>query len=216
MTRSLTFAAALAAALLLPAVASARVAELGALPEGAAGSCPRDPCQAVTRVTAYQAKVGPDRGLYRAPADGRIVAWNVALGDPSAQQRRGFDDAFGRPQAALVVLRPGERLVHRVVHKGPMTDLRPWLGRTARFPLSRTLPVRRGDWIALTVPTWAPVLQVGQPGTSSWRGSRPLDRCADVTTQRAMLGRRRTASFRCLYRTARLTYSATFVAYPKR
>jgi hypothetical protein len=30
-----------------------------------------------------------------------------------------------------------------------------------------------------------------------------------------MLGRRRTASFRCLYRTARLTYSATFVPDPE-
>ncbi len=207
--------AALSAALLLPATASAQVAELGALPAGATASCPQSPCQALTRATAYQAKVGPDRGLYRAPADGRIVAWNVALGDPGPEQRGGFDEAFGRPQAAIVVLRPGERLVHRVVHKGPMTDLRPWLGRSVRFPLDRTLPVREGDWIALTVPTWAPVLQVGQPGTSSWRGSRPEGRCADVTTQRAMLGRRRTASFRCLYRTARVTYSATFVPNPQ-
>lgn len=214
MKRALLLAAA-SATLFLPATAPAQVAELGALPAGATGACPQDPCQALTRATAYQAKVGPDRGLYRAPADGRIVAWNVALGDPDPGQRRGFDDAFGRPQAAVVVLRPGERLVHRVVHKGPMTDLRPWLGRSVRFPLARTLPVREGDWIALTVPTWAPVLQVGQPGTTSWRGSRPEGRCADVTTQRAMLGRRRTASFRCLYRTARLTYSATFVPDPE-
>ena len=214
MKCSLLLAAA-SAALLLPATASAQVTELGELPAGATGSCPQNPCQALTRATAYQAKVGPDRGLHRAPADGRIVAWNVALGDPGLAERRGFDDAFGRPQAAIVVLRPGDRLVHRVVHKGPMTDLRPWLGRSVRFPLAHTLPIREGDRIGLTVPTWAPVLQVGQPGTTSWRGSRPQDRCADVTTQRAMLGRRRTASFRCLYRTARLTYSATFVPDPE-
>jgi len=109
--------AAVAAALLPPATASAQVAELGALPAGATGSCPQSPCQALTRATVYQAKVGPDRGLYRAPADGRIVAWNVALGDPGAEQRRGFDEAFGRPQAAIVVLRPGERLVQRVVQR---------------------------------------------------------------------------------------------------
>ena len=37
----------------------------------------------------------------------------------------------------------------------------------------------------------------------------------DLTTQFAMLGKRTEVAFRCLYRTARLTYSATFVSNPK-
>ena len=215
MTRLLLLAV-LAATFLVPPAASAALTELGALPSGTTGSCPQGPCEAVTRATAYQAKVGPSRNLYRAPAGGRVVAWSLALGDPSADQVRGFNEAFGQPQAALVILRPGASLRHRVVHKGPMTGLTPWLGRTAQFPLPRTLPVREGDLIAVTVPTWAPILRPGEPGTTSWRASRPAAECRDVTTQRAMLGRRTTADFSCLYRTVRLTYSATFVPYPRR
>ena len=215
MTR-LALLAALAAALLVAPAASAAITELGALPQDTTGSCPQDPCEALTRATAYQAKVGPDRTLYRVPAGGRIVAWSAALGAPSADQVRGFNEAFGRPQAALVVLRPGASIRHRVVRKGPMTDLTPWLGRTAQFPLTRSLPVRKGDLIAVTVPTWAPIMRLAEPGTTSWRASRPAAECRDVTTQRAMLGRRTTADFSCLYRTVRLTYSATFVPYPRR
>jgi len=215
MTRPALLAA-LAALLLIPSTASAVPTELGALPQGTTGSCPGDPCEALTRATAYQAKVGPDRTLYRAPAGGRVVGWSLALGDPSAGQVRGFNEAFGRPQAALVILRPGRGVRHRVVRKGPMTDLTRWLGRTVQFPLTRSLPVRKGDLIAVTVPTWAPIMRLGEPATTSWRASRPAAECRDVTTQRSMLGRRTTADFGCLYRTVRLTYSATFVPYPRR
>jgi len=212
----LALLAVLAALLLVPATAPGATTELGALPQGTEGSCPGDPCEALTRATAYQAKVGPSRRLYRARAAGRVVAWSAALGDPSAGQVRGFNEAFGRPQAALVILRPGSRLRHGVVRKGPMTDLTPWLGRTVQFPLARSLPVREGDLIGVTVPTWAPLLRLDEPGTTSWRASRPAAECRDVTTQRSMLGRRTTADFGCLYRTVRLTYSATFVPYPRR
>ena len=184
--------------------------------DGVRGSCPEN-CQAVSRTTGYQAKVGPDRSLFRAPADGRIVAWTVALGNPGPQQTAFFNERLGgAAQAAVVVLEPGERLRHRVVAKAPLEELSPYFGQAVQFPLARSLPIKRGQFVALTVPTWAPALQIGLPGTTSWRSSRGLDRCADTTTQTAMVGRRRTASFRCLYRTARLTYSATFISNPTR
>src|SRR3712207_3627396 len=67
----------LACLLAAPAVAPARVIEIGRandaeeLPEP---SCPRSPCFAVSRTTGYQAKVGTNRGLLRVPENGRIVA----------------------------------------------------------------------------------------------------------------------------------------------
>jgi hypothetical protein len=212
-------AAVLAASLTLLAVAApeapARLTEVGKLDEGARGSCPRT-CFAMSRTTGYQAKVGPNRGVYTVPRDGRIVAWTVALGKPGPTQRQYFEErlGFGRAQAALVVLRPGNKLYNRVVAKAPLQNLEPYFGQTVQFPLVRTLPVKKGQVLALTVPTWAPVLQVGLASDTSWRASRPGSACDDNGTQTAMLGRKTLAQFRCLYKTARLAYSATLVSTP--
>ncbi len=203
-----------AAALALPASSSAKVSELGAMAEGVSGSCPSN-CQAVSRTTGYQAKVGPDRSLYRAPADGRIVAWTVALGNPGPKQSAFFTERLGgESQAAVVVLDPGARLRQRVVAKAPLAKLSDYFGRTVQFPLARSLRIRKGQYVALSVPTWAPALQIGLGSDTSWRSSRATDSCSDTATQSALVGRRRTGTFRCLYRTARLTYSATFIPSP--
>ena len=211
-------AAALAAATLvacaLPGVASAKRVEIGALAEDVRGSCP-DNCQAVTRSTGYQAKVGPDRDLYRAPADGRIVAWSIGLGKPGPKQTAFFEERYGgAAQAAVVVLDPGKKLARTVVAKAPLQRLTEYFGQTAQFPLTRTLRIRKGQYIGLTVPTWAPALQIGLPSDTSWRSSRAKTGCLDTTTQFALLGERTFATFNCLYKTARLTYSATFISSP--
>jgi hypothetical protein len=200
----------------LPAIASAKLSELGALPDGVRGSCP-DACQALTRTTGYQAKVGSSRELYQAPANGRIVAWTVALGDPGPKQTAFFEERYGGPaQAAIVVLDPGKKLKRTVVAKARLRNLTDYFGQTVQFPLVKSLRIREGQYAALTVPTWAPVLQIGLPSDTSWRSSRAQAGCLDVTTQFALLGGRTSALFRCLYRTARLTYSATFIPDAKR
>jgi len=207
---------ALAAAFLLPAVGQAKITELGAMPEGVRGSCPGS-CQAVSRTTGYQAKVGPSRTLYQAPADGRVVAWSIALGKPGPKQAAFFTDKLGgAAQAAIVVLQPGKKLVRTVVAKGPVQTLTDFFGTTVQFPLSRTLAIKKGQFVGITVPTWAPALQVSLGNDTSWRSSRASDACGDTATQSAMLGQRVRASFRCLYRTARLTYSATFIPTPRK
>jgi len=207
-------ATALAAACALPAVASAKRVEIGALADEVRGSCP-DSCQAVTRSTGYQAKVGPDRELYRAPADGRIVAWSIGLGKPGPKQTKFFEERYGgAAQAAIVVLDPGKKLARTVVAKAPLQPLAEYFGQSVQFPLTRTLRVRKGQYIGLTVPTWAPALQIGLPSDTSWRSSRAKTGCLDTTTQFALLGTRTLATFNCLYKTARLTYSATFISSP--
>lgn len=206
---------ALAAAFAVPAVAQAKITELGAVPDGVSGSCPSN-CQAVSRTTGYQAKVGPDRALYQAPANGRIVAWSLALGKPGPKQIAFFDDRLGgAARAAIVVLAPGAKLVRTVVAKGPVETLTSFFGTTVQFPLIKTLSIKKGQYVGITVPTWAPALQVALGNDTSWRSSRGADACGDTGTQSAMLGNRTRASFKCLYRTARLTYSATFVPTPK-
>ncbi len=202
------------AALALAAAASAKVTELGQLPEGVLGVCPIA-CQAVSRTTGYQAKVGPERALYQAPADGRIVAWSVALGNPGPKQTAFFAERLGgESQAAVVVLAAEKQLVRRVIAKGPLQRLTDYFGQVAQFPLEQTLAIKKGQYVGLSVPSWAPALQLSLGSDTSWRASRPKDACNDTSTQFALIGGRRAMPFGCLYKTARLTYSATFIPTP--
>jgi hypothetical protein len=200
------------AALALPAATPAKIAELGPLVEGIKGTCPEN-CQAVSRTTGYQAKVGPERALYQAPADGRIVAWTIALGKPGPKQTAFFTERLGgASQAAIVVLAPDKKLVRRVVAKAPVQNLTDYFGQTVQFPLVHTLPIKKGQYVGLTVPTWAPALQIGLGADTSWRASK--DSCSDTSTQSALVGSRRSVAFACLFKTARLTYSATLITSP--
>ena len=201
-------------AVALPATADARLEEIGKLERGVQGSCPRT-CLAIPRTTGYQAKIGPNRGTYTIPRDGRIVAWTVSLGKPGPNQTKFFNERLGgESQAALAILQPGAKLNSTVVAKSPMQKLQPWFGMYVQFPLDESIPVKKGQLLALSVPTWAPALQVNLGGDTSWRSSRPRGKCNDTAEQSALVGDTDSAQFYCLYRTARLTYSATLVSTP--
>ena len=203
-----------AAALVLPAASPAKIAELGQLADGVRGACPEN-CQAVSRTTGYQAKVGPDRTLYQAPADGRVVAWTIALGKPGPKQTAFFTERLGgESQAAIVVLAPDKKLVRRVVAKAPLQELTDYFGQVVQFPLERSLRIKKGQYVGLSVPSWAPALQIGLGADTSWRASRAKDTCGDTATQSALVGSRRSVRFSCLFKTARLTYSATMITNP--
>ena len=58
-------------------------------------------------------------------------------------------------------------------------------GHDRRFPLHRSLIVRKGYLLALTVPTWAPTLAVGMDRKDGWRASRAVDGCDDTKAQTA-------------------------------
>ena len=219
MTRSLTVPAVLTALALLPTMASAKVIEVGETPTQAVPACPAAPCLAVSRTTGYQAKVGTNRGLMTIPRNGRIVAWTIGLSKPNAAQVKFFTQELGGPaQAGITVLRPGKHLADGTVVKatGPLVSLKPYFGSFAQFPLAVPLNVRKGDVVGLTVPTWAPALQVGLGGDTSWRASRKKNKCKDNKTQTAQLNVGDKAVYYCLYRTARLVYSATLIPYPKK
>jgi hypothetical protein len=201
---------------LAPAPASARIIEIGQSAAPNAPSCPSNPCQAVSRTTGYQAKVGTQRGLMAAPADGKIVAWTITLGKPGRRQIRFFNENYGgAAQAGISVLKPGTKLFHRVTGQSPLQSLQPYFGTTVQFPLGRALNVKKGYVIGLTVPSWAPALALGMGNDTSWRASRPRGACAEPGVQSAQLDLKDLAQYRCLYRTARLTYSATLITTPK-
>jgi hypothetical protein len=197
------------------APASAAIVELGQTAQPPAPSCPADPCFAAARTTGYQAKAGDQRGLYVVPQKGRIVAWSIALSDPGARRIAGFEKQFGgAASAGISVLRPGRKQYARTLKSSPVVRLEPFFGQTVQFPLERTLGVEKGWIVALTVPTWAPSLAVGFGNDHSWRAASRRDGdCKDLETQSPQkVGS--IARYRCLFRTARLTYTATLVTEP--
>ena len=213
--RLLLATAALGAALAVPAAAQARVVEIGQTADPVTPTCPKD-CLAVSRTTGYQAKVGPKRGLMLVPQAGRIVAWSVALGNPSKKQIAFFDDKLGGESVAqITILRPGEHLRHRVVAQGEQQRLAPYFGTTPQFPLQRSIAVKKGWLVALTVPTWAPALAASLGPETSWRASRAKGACEDTQAPTTHTALRTIKQYYCLYKGARVTYSATLITTPK-
>jgi hypothetical protein len=212
MLKSTLTAGAVLVVLLCAAPASAKIVEVGRT--DATPACPDSPCLAVSRTTGYQVKVADDRNVFAAPADGKIVAWTIVLGNPTADQIAFFNKTLGGPASAQITdLRLGKKLFARTITQSPPQLLQPYFGQTVQFPLGRALNVKKGDIIALTVSTWAPALTQLLTDHSSWRASRPLDKCNDTSTQTAQITLDTQVQYRCLYK-ARLTYSATLVTRP--
>jgi hypothetical protein len=215
LTAGLVAVVALALGLAFAAPASARTVELGQLEQEAQPSCPANPCLAIARTTGYQAKVGTQRDVFVVPEDGKIVAWSITLATPSETQVAFFDERLGGAASArITILRPGDRLSARVTGQSLVQRLTPFFGQRVQFPLGRALNVRKGYIVALTVPTWAPALAVGFGNDTSWRASRPPERCRDTEEQTAQTELAALTRFRCLNRTARIAYTATLVTTP--
>jgi hypothetical protein len=212
--------ASLALALVLPAAAPATLSEIGLI--GATSpvtvpSCPSSPCLAVSRTTGFQVRVGTSRNLLSVPRAGTIVAWTIALGKPTATQIKFFNtNEGGESEAGIAILRPQKKpnLAYKLVSSSPPVKLTPYFGKTAQFPLETTLPVKKGDVVALSVPSWAPALALGFGNDTSWRASRVRTQCTSTSAQSTHTVVGSAVQYYCLYQTARLTYSATLISTP--
>jgi hypothetical protein len=208
--------AALAAVFLLPGTAAGKIIEMGDTGAAPAPSCPTSPCEVISRTTAFQTRMDGKRKLFVAPNAGRIVAWSITLGTPKRKQRTYFEENLGGPaQAGISVVRQGDRRFGRVTGRSPVEMLRPYFGQTVQFPLAQSLAIDEGDVVALTVPTWAPALGLGLGRNTVWRASRDADACDDTQTQSAQTDVNDLTPYRCAYRTARVTYSATLITTPE-
>jgi hypothetical protein len=217
---STAFMASLLLALLLPAASPATLSEVGVIPATTpvtVPSCPGSPCLAVSRTTGFQVKVGKVNGPLVAPRSGTVVAWTIMLGKPNASQIKFFNaNEGGVAEAGIAILRPQPKpnLTWKLVSQSPLVKLQPYFGKTAQFPLETTLSVKKGDVVALTVPSWAPALALGFGKDTSWRASRPKTQCASTSSQTTHTQIGSTVQYFCLYQTARLTYSATLISTP--
>ncbi len=211
-------AATAASAVAVPTLAGAAISEIGPLQGETAmpdPSCPSKPCRAISHTTGYQVKVGDTRETHVVKKDGRLVAWTIKLSNPDKDQIAYFDKNLGgEASAQITVFRPGNKLYARILGQGDEQKLEPYFGQTVQFALEKSIPVKKGNVIGLSVPTWAPALAINQPGTSSYRTTQKKGGCNDFSTPTAQTGTNNIARFYCLYRTARLTYTATVVTDP--
>jgi hypothetical protein len=200
------------------APAGAKVKEVGvdeALPLTAAG-CPKD-CFVLDQVTGYQASIGKIKNPYTVKRKGRITAFTIALGKTTKKQTASFVQRYGAmPQARISILQvPKKGRDLTLTAQSEVFDLMPYLGSTPTFALERSLPITQKSIVALTVPTWAPALTVKEPKSVNWRASRNSGTCNDYSQFAAQQTLNSVRTFGCLYRTARVLYSATFVPDPK-
>jgi hypothetical protein len=207
-------------ALVLPAAAPATLSEVGVVGNTApptVPSCPGSPCLAVSRTTGYQARIGAVMHPLAAPKAGSVVAWTITLGKPNATQTKFFNTNEGGPsEAGIAILRAQKKpnLTYKLIAQSPTVKLEPYFGKSAQFPLETTIPVKKNDVIALTVPTWAPALALGFGSETSWRASRPRKACTSTSVQTSHTTVGSNVQYYCLYQTARLTYSATLISTP--
>ena len=181
-------------------------------------SCPSAPCEVVSETTGMQVKVGKTSAPLTIPRNGVIVAWTIRLALPTASQIAFFDQHEGGPaEAGIAIIKQTKALTYQLVAQSPLVQLQPFFGDTAQFPLATTIPVQKGERIALTVPTWAPALAIKLGATTSWRASRPKNTCTSSTeasTQTSQTTAGANVQYACLYQTARLLYTATLVSTP--
>lgn len=193
--------------------ASAKLYELGSTPDVVTPACPAN-CFVVTRTTALEVQSGTQKYPTTVPRDGRVVAFTLQLGSLSNKQIHFFNSTYGgTSRVQVVVLRPKPKRFFNVVAESPAIHIQPFFGTTVQFPLAATLAAKKGDVIALTVSTWAPILAVNLPKENGWRASRATG-CNDFLTQTAQLTVGSVAQYKCLYQTARVTYTTTFVSTP--
>jgi hypothetical protein len=195
-----------------------RVVVLGATGDTPSPACPDSPCEAIGSVTGFQTAAGGVSQPFKAPFDGKVVAWGLSLSRPNANQREFFNDFYQPPpQAQIGVLRriPNKNPPQfKLVRKSPVVNLSPYLGSQVEFALEHPLTVLEDQVVALSIPTWAPAFAVGIGGDNTWRASRKRGECTrtqDIQASRPQVRVDSDRQYGCFYTTARLLYTATVV-----
>ena len=184
-------------------------------------SCPKDPCQAIGSVTGFQVNAKGEKALMEVPQDGELVAWSARISKPKSSQREFFgkfykDKKLGTdPTARIAVLKPPkDGNEYTLKAQGPIVELKDDLGTKPLYTLDDPIPIKEGDIIALTVPTWIPNFAVNLSNKNSWRASRDKGECEDSNDIKKGQPHMKVGSKReygCVYRQARILYTANYV-----
>jgi hypothetical protein len=157
---------------------------------------------------------------------GRIVAFSVGLSGLSKNTSTRKKDINylngkygGDAQVEVTVLkrigRKGQ--TWQVVTQGPIFHVVQYLGSVAQLPLINSIQVRPGEAIALTTPTWAPVLSIDLNPRNKFayrqaRGTNPV--CNNPASSQQAQRQGEISKYTCKYVGTRVEYAATEVTYP--
>jgi hypothetical protein len=187
-----------------------------------------EPCRVEGHVSGFQVMAGGVPNPYEAPFDGKIVAWSISLSRPSRKDTGKttdevgfFNDFLGSPSRARIGvlrrLKGSKPPRYKLVRQSPLQTLNPHFGSTPVFALEHPLTVLRGQVVALTIPTWAPMFAFNVAENNTWRGSRPPGKCSsrsDIQDGNPQQGVGKVKTYGCYYSAARLLYTATVVKKP--
>ncbi len=217
-------------AVFVPASASAAIVELGATSTSVvAPTCPPGVssvnCKIIlTQVTALATIRDGIAYPTTVKKRGSIVAFTIGLSRLSNNKTTAHNDIHfldqtfgGTTRASITVLRangPKKQRRWTVVGQSAVFHLQPYLGQVVQFALPTSLPVLKGDVVALTVPTWAPVLSIQLPSAKfAYRQSRSRN-CTPPPASTQAQNIKQTATYKCNYPGTRVEYSATEVTDP--
>ncbi|TMM08949.1 MAG: hypothetical protein E6G05_00620, partial [Actinobacteria bacterium] len=155
-----------------------------------AGVKPQNCIFVMTRVTALQTLTNGNGNPTAVKQSGQLVGFTLGLAQLSSNSTtaanfvRTLNAKYGgAAEAQITVLRPGKNNRWTVAAQGPVVQLQRYLGYVVQFPLSTPIPVRAGEAIGLTVPTWAPILSYNLSSKLySYRQSRSSN-CKSVGAQ---------------------------------
>ena len=184
-------------------------------------SCPKTPCEAVGSVTGFQLIADGDRGLFKARQNLSVVGWAIDVSDPKGSQHNFFADfyqsnAFGMvPTARISVIKRQQKRDYKLKSQSPVVQLGSVLGSRQTYTLNQPLKMRKGEFLALTIPTWAPSFAVNLgSNTNVWRSSRVAGKCSGTANIKAGKPQQKVKSvhsYGCDYKTARLLYWGYYV-----
>jgi hypothetical protein len=215
----------------LPASAAAQAVEVGvATTPLVAPTCPKGVSAAqctiiLTRATALETIRDTTAYPSTVKQAGRLVAFTVGLSALSTNATTAQNDIKfldktygGDAQVQITVLKrvgPRNHWTWQVVESSPLVDVQPYLGQVAQFPLTTSLPVTRGETIALTTPTWAPVLSIDLSTSHfAYRQSRSRNCNNPPSTSQAQTTVGKSTKYVCDYPGTRVEYSATEITNP--
>jgi hypothetical protein len=231
---TLALAAAAAGAVALPAAASASEVQLGVTTTPlVAPTCPAGiAATACTIVVPEQTALETVRDGDDYPTTitqpGEVVSFTLGISELSAtaatqkSEISYLDGQYGGDaEAAVTILRPiAQKKSFRwtVAAESSPVPLQGYLGKVVEFPLAESLPVVPGEVVAVTVPTWAPILSIDVSKTQfAYRQSRSGN-CTNSTKLPAYFNPQLTigqqAAYGCDYTGTRPEYSATEITTP--
>ena len=218
---------------LAPAATTGQIVELGSqtgtplvAPTCPPGVAPANCNIILQRVTALATIRDGVSYPTKATKTGRIVSFSVGLSQLSSSTSSRQQDINylnqkygGDPQVAIAVLKHvgkgGQKW--QVVQQSSVFHVVRFLGSVTQIPLVKSLYIRPGQAVALTTPTWAPVLSINVTKSKfAYRQSRSgtTKQCGLPGSQNQAQKLGQTTDYNCKEAGTRIEYAATEVTYP--